>query len=105
MTPEEAAQAALAECREQIDEVDRRLVGLLNERVLVVQRIGEIKQNSGLNVYEPNREKKVLENVLGSNILGPEKGPLPDEAAVRIFERIMDEMRTIQRDRMREKES
>ena len=105
MTPEEAAQAALAECREQIDVVDRRLVGLLNERVLVVQRIGEIKQNSGLNVYEPNREKKVLENVLGSNILGTEKGPLPDEAAVRIFERIMDEMRTIQRDRMREKES
>ena len=105
MTPEEAAQAALAECRAEIDEVDRRIVGLLNERVLVVQRIGEIKQNSGLNVYEPNREKKVLENVLGSNILGTEKGPLPDEAAVRIFERIMDEMRTIQRDRMREKES
>ena len=100
MTAEEAAQAALAECRAQIDEVDRRLVGLLNERVLVVQRIGEIKQNSGLNVYEPNREKKVLENVLGTN-----DGPLPDEAAVRIFERIMDEMRTIQRDRMQEKES
>jgi len=100
VTAEEAAQAALAECRAQIDEVDRRLVGLLNERVLVVQRIGEIKQNSGLNVYEPNREKKVLENVLGTN-----DGPLPDEAAVRIFERIMDEMRTIQRDRMREKEN
>ena len=100
MTAEEAAQAALAECRAQIDEVDRRLVGLLNERVLVVQRIGEIKQNSGLNVYEPNREKKVLENVLGTN-----DGPLPDEAAVRIFERIMDEMRTIQRDRMQEKEN
>ncbi len=100
MTPEEAAQAALADCRAEIDEVDRELVGLLNERVLVVQRIGEIKQNSGLNVYEPNREKKVLENVLGAN-----EGPLPNEAAVRIFERIMDEMRTIQRDRMREKES
>ncbi len=100
MTADEAAQAALAECRAQIDEVDRRLVGLLNERVLVVQRIGEIKQNSGLNVYEPNREKKVIENVLGSN-----DGPLPGDAAVRIFERIMDEMRTIQRDRMQEKEN
>ncbi len=100
MTTEEAAQAALAECRAQIDDVDRRLVGLLNERVLVVQRIGEIKQTSGLNVYEPNREKKVLGNVLMFN-----GGPLPDEAAVRIFERIMDEMRTIQRDRMQEKES
>lgn len=100
MTSEEAAQAALAECRAQIDEVDRRIVGLLNERVLVVQRIGEIKQNSGLNVYEPNREKKVLENVLGSN-----DGPLPGDAAVRVFERIMDEMRTIQRDRMQERES
>ena len=105
MTPEEAAQDALAECRARIDEVDRRIVGLLNERVLVVQRIGEIKQNSGLNVYEPNREKKVIENVVDANILGTDRGPLPDEAAVRIFERIMDEMRTIQRDRMREKES
>lgn len=105
MTPGEAGQAALAECRARIDEVDRRIMGLLNERVVVVQRIGEIKQNSGLNVYEPNREKKVIENVLGCNNLGTERGPLPDEAAVRIFERIMDEMRTIQRDRMREKES
>lgn len=105
MTPGEAGQAALAECLARIDEVDRRIMGLLNERVVVVQRIGEIKQNSGLNVYEPNREKKVIENVLGCNNLGTERGPLPDEAAVRIFERIMDEMRTIQRDRMREKES
>jgi|LNFM01.1.fsa_nt_gb chorismate mutase-like protein len=94
MTPEEA-QAALAACREQIDDVDRRLVALINERVRVVEQIGQIKQSAALNVYEPNRERAVLDNVASANA-----GPLPPDSAVRIFERIMDEMRTIQRNRM-----
>lgn len=100
MTPEQA-QAALAACREQIDVVDRELVALLNRRVQVVQRIGEIKQEAALNVYEPNRERMVLENVAGANA----NGPMPQDSAVRIFERIMDEMRTIQRNRMIRKEN
>ncbi len=99
MTPEEA-QAALAACREQIDEVDRRLVALINERVRVVEQIGQIKQSAALNVYEPNRERAVLDNVASAN-----PGPLPPDSAIRIFERIMDEMRTIQRNRMLSKEN
>lgn len=99
MTLEEA-QAALAACREQIDEVDRRLVALINERVRVVEQIGQIKQSAELNVYEPNRERAVLDNVVSANT-----GPLPADSAVRIFERIMDEMRTIQRNRMLSKEN
>jgi chorismate mutase len=100
VTPEQA-QAALAACREQIDVVDRELVALLNRRVQVVQRIGEIKQEAALNVYEPNRERMVLENVATANA----NGPMPQDSAVRIFERIMDEMRTIQRNRMIRKEN
>lgn len=99
MTPEEA-QAALAACREKIDEVDRRLVELINDRVRIVEQIGQIKQSAALNVYEPNRERAVLDNVAAAN-----PGPLPQDSAVRIFERIMDEMRTIQRNRMLSKEN
>ena len=91
----EDAQAALGQCRERIDDVDRRIVALLNERTNIVEEIGRIKGEAQLPVYEPKREDQVFANVAGSNA-----GPLSDEAAKRIFERIIDEMRKIQRDKM-----
>jgi chorismate mutase len=94
MTLEEA-KAALGACRKEIDEIDRRLVALLNERTRVVERIGEVKQAVTLPVYEPKREDEVFANIVGAN-----RGPLSDAAAKRIFERIIDEMRTLQRTRM-----
>jgi chorismate mutase len=95
MTQEEAA-ARLDELRILIDDVDRRLVALLNERTRVVEEIGRVKRLSGLPVYEPKREEQVFANVTGSN-----GGPLTPEALRRVFERIIDEMRTIQRVRMK----
>lgn len=94
MTPEEAKQA-LAECRQQIDDIDRRLVGLLNDRSRVVERIGQVKQSVSMPVYEPKREDEVY-----ANIEAARQGPITKEAVRRIFERIMDEMRTLQRMRM-----
>jgi chorismate mutase-like protein len=88
-------QSALAHCRERIDQIDVRLVAILNERTGVVQEIGRIKKEAQLAVYEPKREDKVFENITANN-----PGPLPDDAVKRIFERIMDEMRKVQRDRM-----
>ena len=85
----------LAECRKQIDVVDLKLVALLNERTHIVEEIGRIKQNLALPIYEPKREDQVFANVTSSNA-----GPLTGEALKRIFERIIDEMRTIQRDKM-----
>ena len=82
----------LARCRESIDELDIRLLGLLNERTAIVEDIGRIKQTLDLAVYEPKREDQVLANVLGHN-----DGPLPADAVKRIFERIIDEMRTVQK--------
>jgi len=84
----------LAECRRQIDEVDRKLLALLNERTQIVEQIGRIKQNLSLPIYEPKREDDVFRNVTRQN-----QGPLPEDALKRIFERIIDEMRTIQRDK------
>lgn len=85
----------LARCRVLIDDLDRRIIALLNERTAVVEKIGRIKEELHLGIYEPKREDQVLENVLSHN-----DGPLPPESVKRIFERIMDEMRTLQKMRL-----
>jgi len=91
-TPEDQ----LASCRSGIDDVDRRLVALLNERTAIVERIGQVKKAAGLPVYEPKREDAVYANVTAHNT-----GPLPNDALQRIFERIMDEMLKVQKERMK----
>ena len=96
---ENTAELELAKCRARIDDVDLRLVALLNERTLTVQEIGRIKQSASLPVYEPKREDLVYQNVTANN-----PGPLPNDAVRRVFERIMDEMRKVQRDRMENNE-
>jgi chorismate mutase-like protein len=95
-TSEDPVQA-LDACRQGIDAVDCRLVQLLNERTSIVQEIGRIKRSAQLPVYEPRREDQVFANVAENN-----KGPLPNDALRRIFERIIDEMRKVQKDRMGE---
>ena len=86
---------ALARCREQIDDFDRRLVELLNQRTTVVEEIGRIKKDASMAIYEPNRESQVFDNITMNN-----GGPLPNEGLKRIFERIIDEMRRVQKERM-----
>lgn len=92
---QEEGRKALAGFRARIDDVDRRLLALLNERTGIVQEIGRVKQEARMPIYEPRREDQVFENVLASN-----GGPLPGDAVKRIFERIIDEMRQVQRLRM-----
>jgi chorismate mutase len=94
MTQDEA-RLRLEEYRVLIDEVDRRIVALINERTRVVEEIGRVKREAHLPIYEPKREDQVFANVTGSN-----GGPITPEAVRRIFERIIDEMRTIQKMRM-----
>jgi chorismate mutase-like protein len=93
MSPD--ATAALARCRERIDEIDRRLVELLNERTAIVEEIGRVKRDAKLAIYEPKRESQVFDNITSHN-----SGPLTGEGMKRIFERIIDEMRRVQKDRM-----
>ena len=88
----------LRDCRDRIDELDRRILDLLNERTRIVERIGQVKQGLKMPIYEPKREDEVFRNVTGNN-----RGPLPVEAARRIFERIIDEMRNVQKIRMEQR--
>jgi chorismate mutase-like protein len=94
VTREDAIQA-LEEYRVSIDRLDLRLLELLNERTRVVEEIGRVKRAAKLPIYEPRREDQVFDNVTSHN-----GGPLTADAVKRIFERVIDEMRTIQRIRM-----
>jgi chorismate mutase-like protein len=95
MTCDEARQK-LEEYRVAIDDLDRRIVQLLNERTRVVEDIGRVKRSAQLPIYEPRREDQVFENISQASA----DGPLTKEAVRRIYERIIDEMRMVQRVRM-----
>jgi chorismate mutase len=94
MTQDEAVRQ-LEEQRRKIDALDLQILDLFNSRARVVERIGDIKKQMTMAIYEPKREEQVFLNVLGGN-----RGPLSEAAVRRLFERIIDEMRTLQRDRM-----
>jgi chorismate mutase len=96
MTREEAL-AALEQFRKEIDAIDLELLALLNRRTRVVERIGQVKESVALPIYEPKRERAVFRNVVDNN-----PGPLDGDALQRIFERIIDEMRSLQKMRRRE---
>jgi chorismate mutase len=95
MTGDEARRK-LEEFRVLIDDLDRRLVDLLNQRTRVVEDIGRVKRAAQLPIYEPKREDQVFANIGQAS----GDGPLTKEAVRRIFERIIDEMRMVQRVRM-----
>ena len=90
--PEDATVDDLGPWRECIDALDRAIISLLNERVICANIIGRIKKRSSVPVYDPAREKIVIDNVKQHN-----KGPLSDEAVRRLFERIIDETRAVER--------
>lgn len=79
--------------RRKIDELDRKLVALLSERARAAVEIGRLKRDTSLPIYEPDRERVVFENVQAAN-----QGPLPGRDLVRIYERIIDVMRNIQKE-------
>jgi chorismate mutase len=78
--------------RRKIDDIDRRLVELLNERSRCVLEIGQLKKTDGMALYQPDRERQVLEAAERAN-----RGPLSEAAIRRLFERILDEARSVER--------
>jgi chorismate mutase len=78
--------------RIKIDEIDLQLVKLLNERARCATEIGKVKLALGLDAYSPRREEEVMTNVTTNN-----EGPLSKHAIRRLFERIIDESRSVER--------
>ncbi len=77
--------------RKRIDELDLRLVDLINQRAECAQQIGRLKQNSAMPVYEPDREKIIYQNIARINA-----GPLSNMQLRQIYERLIDVMRQVQ---------
>jgi chorismate mutase len=69
------------------------MVALLSERARAAVEIGKLKRNTSMPIYEPDRERIVFTNVQEAN-----PGPLPGRDLVRIYERIIDVMRNIQKE-------
>lgn len=90
--PDQPSEADLQPWRDRIDEIDRVILQLMNERSRCANAIGHIKKKLDLPVYAPRREEEVIRNVLNVN-----KGPLPNDAVRRIFERVIDETRSLER--------
>lgn len=85
----------LEDWRKKIDEIDLKLVRLLNDRAQYVAEIGRVKLGLGLDAYSPEREKEVMQNVTSNTM-----GPLSAQAIRRLFERIIDESRSVERQAM-----
>lgn len=84
--------ARLDDFRGRIDRLDEEIVRLLNARATCANEIGWLKGRAGMEIYEPIREQAVLEHVREAN-----PGPLEGDAVARVFERIIDESRRLER--------
>lgn len=84
--------------RDRIDKIDLQLVKLLNQRAGCADEIGKLKLKLGFDAYSPKREKEVMRNISTVN-----RGPLPPKAVRRLFERIIDESRSVERATMNQK--
>jgi len=90
-----AAELNLEALRDEIDKIDEVIVRLLDSRARVAYAVGRLKHELGRPIYEPAREAAVIAHVRTVNeALG---GPLDGDAVARLYERIMDEARRIQR--------
>lgn len=82
----------IEQLRKEIDRLDGELLRIFNERASLALRIGEIKKDRDLPVYDPERERRIFERMRAAN-----PGPLENEAIIRLFERVIDESRRLER--------
>lgn len=82
----------IGDWRKRIDEIDDQLVKLLNDRARCAVEIGHLKKKAGQPAWQPDRELEILRHVESAN-----GGPLDNAAVRRLFERIIDEARSLER--------
>jgi chorismate mutase len=84
-------QARIEELRSRVDEVDRELIRILNERARIVQEMVEIKAQAGKPLFDPKREEEILRKVAEVN-----EGPIYDSSMREIFEIILHRIRDLE---------
>jgi len=77
--------------RKEIDEIDKNILQLLNERTKCVISIGKLKKQKGISLYSAEREDEIFKLLLKQN-----KGPLEETNIKNIFEKIIDESKNIE---------
>ncbi len=82
----------MEELRERINQLDSKILELLNKRAIYVKKIGKIKQKNKLDVEVPEREAELLKILKENN-----KGPLTDQMVARIFQEIIDTLKILQK--------
>ena len=80
------------EIRLKINQLDNELLQIFNQRAALALKIGEVKKELNLPIYDPRREKLIFERMKNLN-----EGPLDDAAITRLFERVIDESRSLER--------
>ena len=83
--------ARIEELRERVDEVDRQLIRILNERARIVQEMVAIKAEAGKPLFDPKREEEILQKVAEEN-----EGPIYDSSLREIFELILHRIRDLE---------
>ena len=78
--------------RLKINQLDNDLLRIFNERAALALAIGEVKKQLDLPIYDPKREKLIFARIQKEN-----NGPLDNSAIIRLFERVIDESRSLER--------
>ena len=83
----------LGEYRDEINEIDKKLVDLLNDRAVVVRNVKKLKQKENLPLYDARREEELVESIVKYN-----KGPLYRDNIIQIFENILRNVQILEKD-------
>jgi chorismate mutase/prephenate dehydratase len=95
--PEQATRAApdgasaLEALRRRIDEIDLAILERLNQRAEVVRDVGRLKRDREIPVYEPGRERQIVERLRAAN-----PGPFPDAGIEPVFREIVSATRSLE---------
>ncbi len=84
-------QNRIEDLRGRVDEVDRELIRILNERARIVQELVAIKAEAGKPLFDPRREEEILQKVAEQN-----EGPIYDTSMREIFEQILHRIRDLE---------
>ncbi|MDD3629198.1 MAG: chorismate mutase [Candidatus Humimicrobiaceae bacterium] len=93
MKSENDFKEKLNKYREEIDEIDKNIVDLLNKRAVVVMEIKKLKEERNIPLYDARREDELLENIIKYN-----KGPLYSDNISQIFECILRNVQVLKKD-------
>ena len=78
--------------RKKIDEIDNKMIDLLNERAKIVIDVGDIKKTEKLDFHSPSREREILDRLTTRN-----KGPFPQDALKAVYREILSSSLSLER--------